>query len=90
MKPKHKLFFGIPYGKAASVDKISPTDKAPETPTKLPCFTFDTSSAVFSSGSLRFDCDYDGAFLAAKELEAGGFTFDNTEVTMDTSSLIFN
>lgn len=86
----HKLFFGIPYGRPLNVDRILPTEKAPVTPTTLPCFTFDTTKTVFSSGSLRFDCDYDGAFLEAKALESGGFTFDNTVVTMDTSSLIYN
>lgn len=90
MRPKHKLFFGIPNGKAATVDRIPPTNEAPTAPSTLPCFTFDTGKTVFNSGSLRFDCDYDGAYLAARELEAGGFTFDNIEVTMDTSSLIYN
>jgi len=87
--PKHKLFFGIPYGRPVQDGKIDPDDGTASKPTVKPCWTWDQGSAVFSSGSLRFDCGYNIDYEISKQLETSGFTWDNNVVTLDTESQIF-
>lgn len=87
--PKHKLLFGIPYGRQ---DRSGSTNKGGDLTSKpsiQPCWTWDSGQAVFSSGSLRFDCGFDLDYELFKQLEASGFTWDNDVVTLDTETQIF-
>lgn len=87
--PKHKLFFGIPYGKPTVPEKLDPGDTVSKGGSE-PCWRWDTGNPVFSSGSLGFDCGLaiDDEYI--EQVEAGGFSWDNDVVTMDTESLILN
>lgn len=87
--PKHKLLFGIPYGRPEETGKLDPNDGTTGKPSVKPCWTWDSGSAVFSSGTLGFDCGYSIEDELLKELETSGFTWDNNVVTMDTESQIF-
>lgn len=66
--PKHKLLFGVPYGRAgdADTDQIPLGQEPPESPSFMP-WTWDTGEALFSSGTLTFDSEYDGAYRAGIE-----------------------
>lgn len=66
--PKHKLLFGVPYGTATETvtDQIPVGQEPPATSTFQP-WTWDTGEALFSSGVLTFDSEYDGAYRAGIE-----------------------
>lgn len=87
--PKHKLLFGIPYGIPTNPGKQDPGSGIVDKPSVLPCWTWDSTKNVFSSGSLGFDCGYDDDYELSKQLEASGFTWDDDVLTMDTESQIF-
>lgn len=96
--PKHKIFFGVSDGKppGKTLDEYLAGKDPNYIPGAIPgadgepCWLWDTSEAVFSSESLRFDCDYDGYVLSELIFKSAGFTFDNEVVTMDTDTKIYN
>lgn len=87
--PKHKLLFGIPYGRPVENGQKDPDGGLVDKPGVQACWTWDSTKNVFSSGSLGFDCGFDDDYETSKQLEASGFTWDDNVLTLDTESQIF-